>query len=358
MQANVERGQAFERFTYQLLEWHKSNGRHQLPWQKTDNWYTRLLSEVMLQQTQVATVIPYFERFIAHYPDAQSLAAAPDEEVMALWAGLGYYSRCRNLLRAVREIVFERHSEVPSSAAEWAQLPGVGLSTAGAIASFVTSERAVMCDGNAKRSLSRVFGVEGYPGEKTFESTLWEIAGQLLPESADMPAYTQALMDFGALLCKRKPLCERCPMSEFCFAFRCGRTAEIPGRKPRRERPVRYATARFMFSADSVWLQKRSEKGVWKDLWVPAFSDFTLHDAEEGPRTGVASEDVLSETRWADFVHDFTHFRLIVHPVLVELRAGAVPEGMTAVSLDAPWPALPAPVKTLLTQMSLWRNQR
>lgn len=341
-------------FTTTLLAWYRENGRHTLPWQKRSDWYTRLLSEVMLQQTQVQTVIPYFERFLAAYPTPEHLARAVDDEVMALWAGLGYYARCRNLLRAVRVIVNERGGVAPKTAAEWAELPGVGPSTGGAISAFVNAERAVMCDGNVKRSLSRIFAIPGYPGETQFDRTVWAKAEALLPESAAMADYTQAMMDLGALVCKRNPQCEACPMQQICAAYAQGNPTAYPGKKPKRERPIKVTTASVFLTGEGeqtqCWLTKREATGLWEGLWVPHLTEFvTTAESTEAPMP-CPSDIVRSRTTLPLITHDFTHFRLILSPILFELtdEVWLKASGFTPfpARLDA-LPALPAPIKTL-----------
>ena len=223
----------------------------------------------MLQQTQVVSVLPKYEAFMTAFPTPERLAAAPDDDVMALWAGLGYYSRARNLLKAVRIIVNEMGGRCPETAAELEKLPGLGPSTAGAVAAFAFRERAVMADGNAQRVLARVFMVEGNATQPAFVKEIRTLAASLLPSSDLMPTYTQALMDFGAMLCKRNPDCGACPLADCCGARLAGRVADFPGRKPRRERPVRHAVMVFAFAENGLWLRRRTEKGVWHGLWTP-----------------------------------------------------------------------------------------
>lgn len=248
-------------FADAIIGWHEACGRHDLPWQVED-WYPRLVSEVMLQQTQVVSVLPKYEAFMTAFPTPECLAAAPDDDVMALWAGLGYYSRARNLLKAVRIIVNEMGGRCPETAAELEKLPGLGPSTAGAVAAFAFRERAVMADGNAQRVLARVFMVEGNAAQPGFVKEIRTLAASLLPSSELMPTYTQALMDFGAMLCKRNPDCGACPLADCCGARLAGRVADFPGRKPRRERPVRHAVMVFAFAENGLWLRRRTEKGV------------------------------------------------------------------------------------------------
>lgn len=335
-------------FTPTLLTWYAQNGRHHLPWQK-NSWYARLVSEVMLQQTQVATVIPYFERFMNAFPTPRDLARAPDDQVMALWAGLGYYSRARNLLKAVRTVVDDYAGNFPKTAKELTALPGIGPSTAGAVSAFVNNERAVMMDGNAKRVIARVFGIEGYPGQTVFEKQLWAQGLELLPAQAQMPAYTQALMDMGALICKRRPECPACPMSDFCRSYLTGRTAEIPGKKPKKERPVRHAVIVFYFYEDCLWVQKRLDKGVWQDLWVPPMIEC---EPQADALAVLEAHRELGEPvfRWTEqaLTHDFSHYRLILYPVVCEMRDGPWRTALTRVAPEQIQAfALPSPIRKL-----------
>lgn len=356
------RAQAIKAFSEVLLKWYKVEGRHHLPWQKHDNWYTRLVSEVMLQQTQVVTVIPYFERFMSYFPTPEALAQADDESVMAQWAGLGYYSRARNLLKTVRYIVHTRAGVIPESAEAWAQCPGIGPSTAGAIAAFTTGERAVMCDGNAKRVIARVFAIEGYPGERTFDQATWEMAQALLPRSDDMADYTQALMDLGATVCKRQPECQRCPLLSLCEGHKQGKATLIPMKKPKKVRPTFYTTMLFVFQRDRLWLKKQTERTVWQDLWIPQMLARETEPQSVSASMYWPSEAIRSEQALSEWVHNFSHFQLIIRPLWVELTPEA--------SLPDAWgdfeaypigdsealPAMPAPVKSLFERIVALRN--
>ena len=218
-------------FARRLINWQRQHGRHDLPWQVKDP-YCVWLSEIMLQQTQVATVLDYYPRFLAKFPTVQSLAAAPQDEVLSLWAGLGYYSRARNLHKAAQQVVGQFGGIFPSERKDLETLCGVGRSTAAAISAFAFNRRETILDGNVKRVLCRVFAQDGNPQDKKFENVLWALAESLLPsENADMPAYTQGLMDLGATVCKRtKPLCHQCPMADICEARKQNRIDE-PARK-------------------------------------------------------------------------------------------------------------------------------
>ncbi len=351
--------QAKEEFTSRLLTWYRANGRYNLPWQKSCEWYPRMLSEVMLQQTQVMTVIPKFNAFIEKYPTPESLARAADDEVMALWAGLGYYSRARNLLKAVRVVVNDLGGVCPPTAKGLAELPGIGPSTAGAIASFVFNERAVMADGNAQRVLSRIFLVEGSTADTAFKKEIWSLAESLLPASDDMPAYTQALMDLGALRCTRNPKCEGCPMADICGALQVDRVADYPAKKKKRERPVRHLAVVFPFSGDEVWLRKKVEKGVWRDLWLPLTAETQEEpDRERIPRLCGLSDDVIRRCVVMDtLVHDFTHYRVLIYAVAVDVRKDALPaDGLWIVAENDGTVGMPTPIARLLEDIRNYRR--
>ena len=229
-------------FADRLVAWQKAAGRHDLPWQKTRDPYRIWLSEIMLQQTQVATVIPYFQRFLARFPTLQALAEASPDVVSAHWAGLGYYARARNLHRCARQIVAVHAGKFPESTAELTALPGIGRSTAAAIAVFAFGRRAAILDGNVKRILCRCFGIAGNPGQAAVDRELWALTERLLPEG-DCEAYTQGLMDLGATVCTRsRPRCGDCPLGESCRARLEGRQSELPTARPRVKLPERRTT--------------------------------------------------------------------------------------------------------------------
>jgi A/G-specific adenine glycosylase len=306
----------------------------------------------MLQQTQVATVVPYFERFVAEFPDVATLAAAPVDQVLRLWAGLGYYSRARNLHRAAR-LVVERHGgAVPIDAGALAALPGVGRSTAAAIAVFAGGARAAILDGNVKRVLARHRGIAGYPGERAVEGRLWEIADALLPARDDaIEQYTQGLMDLGATLCTRtNPGCERCPVGADCVARLEGRTAELPSPRPRRQLPHRAIGLLVVVDRGEVLLERRPPSGIWGGLWsLPEFEVGADAEAICRERFAVKARTVAA---LPPVEHGFTHFRLTMHPVQVTpARApGSVGEpGVVWLALsDAQRAALPAPIRRLI----------
>ena len=313
-------------FAAKLVRWHRRHGRHDLPWQGTTDPYRIWLSEVMLQQTQVSTVIPYYGRFLEKYPTVQALAAASEEEVLELWSGLGYYARGRNLHKAARVIA---QDGFPRTAEKIAELPGVGRSTAAAIAAFAYGERAAILDGNVKRVLARVFLI-------TDKDTLWEQAERLLPKR-DIERYTQALMDLGATICTRaNPRCDACPVADECKARKRGRIAEFPPPRERREVPQREATWLVLRRDGAVLVERRPSPGIWGGLWCfPELSG-------KRPRGARALEPIE---------HGFTHFRLRIHPLLVENRGQSPIAGRWLKLEEAERAALPAPVKTLLARL-------
>lgn len=342
-------------FSADVISWQKKHGRHALPWQNTRDAYRVWLSEIMLQQTQVAAVIPYYQRFLASFPTVASLAAAASEEVMAHWSGLGYYSRARNLHKCAQTVVAEYGGVFPSDPDLLEQLPGIGRSTAAAISAFSYGTRAAILDGNVKRVFARVFGVDRYPGEKAVENEMWLRAVALLPESG-VEAYTQGLMDLGATLCTRNsPSCQRCPLAHRCVAYATGRTSELPIRKPKKAVPEKQTTMLLIVDKDEVLLEQRPDKGIWGGLLslpeiVAASADaqFDTAMAQAVARFGVPA----SQERLSMFTHVFTHFKLHITPYHIALARRIERAGQDqyvwyplAKMADAP---LPAPVKKLL----------
>jgi len=331
-------------FSRKLVRWQRRHGRHGLPWQATRDPYRIWLSEIMLQQTQVAAVIPYYERFLVRFPDAAALAAASEDEVLKLWSGLGYYARGRNLLRAAKEVA--RQGKFPDTAEKLLELPGVGPSTAAAIAAFAFGRRAAILDGNVKRVLARCFGVEG-------EKAQWALAGKLLP-ARGIETYTQALMDLGATVCTRaNPACDRCPVAADCVALREDRIDELPAPRRRKALPLRHSTWLVLLHQGSVLLERRPGSGIWGGLWV--FPD--------GPSEGVRSfcrknfsVEITRPQKMAVIEHGFTHFRLDIQPVRCSVRKilpRAESPGRIWIDVEeAARAAVPAPVRTLLSALA------
>lgn len=344
-------------FACRLLDWHAAHGRHDLPWQNTRDPYRIWLSEIMLQQTQVETVIPYYQRFLARFSDLPALAAAPLDEVLGLWSGLGYYARARNLHRAAQTVMTEHGGRFPQDAETIASLPGIGRSTAAAIAAFAFGRRGAILDGNVKRVLCRHRGIEGYPGEKAVENQLWALAESLLPEDADsIGIYIQAQMDLGATLCTRsRPACDHCPVAGDCVARATGRTDQLPTARPRKSIPRRAARLAVILGERGFLLERRPPTGIWGGLLslpeLPA--DDTSDDAGWLMRRyGVRAHghEALEPVE-----HVFTHFRLSIQPVLFQTQAAGLiaAENLAWLSPDALAEAgLPAPVRKILDQLS------
>ncbi|WP_419341476.1 A/G-specific adenine glycosylase [Achromobacter sp. PD1] len=339
-------------FAPRIVDWQRRHGRHDLPWQNTRDPYRIWLSEIMLQQTQVATVIPYYERFLQRFPDVAALAAAAQEDVMPYWAGLGYYARARNLHRCAQEIARDWGGRFPPTAQAIATLPGIGRSTAAAIAAFAYGERSPILDGNVKRVFTRHFGIAGDPTKREVEQKLWALADAQVEAAPglDMAAYTQGLMDLGATLCTRgKPACEACPVADSCVAKREGRQAELPTPKARKTIPERETCMLVLRHQGAFLLQQRPEPGIWGGLWsLPEF------DVSQDPDSASRALGLEPEQRFelAAFAHTFTHYRLHIRPWLVPVRAtglheSARPERWVPAD-ELPSMALPAPVKKLL----------
>jgi len=333
-----------------VIAWQRKHGRHDLPWQNTRDAYRLWLSEVMLQQTQVATVLDYYPRFLARFPDVRSLAAAPLDDVLALWSGLGYYSRARNLHRCAEVVVAEHGGRFPTDATVLAALPGIGRSTAAAIAVFAAGERAAILDGNVKRVLTRALGFGDDLAVATNERELWAQAEALLPKTG-IESYTQGLMDLGATLCRtRAPRCEDCPLAADCVAHAEGRPEAYPLKTRRLKRGARRNALLWLSHGERVWLVQREARGVWAGLWtLPLFDDLAAIEAISADWPGRA------ETLPA-FTHALTHFdwQLEPHRHVLPARAAlrrveaALGEGHWFTREEALALGLPAPIRRLL----------
>jgi len=345
-------------FSASLIHWQKQHGRHQLPWQQTRDAYRIWLSEIMLQQTQVSTVIPYYHRFLQQYPTVKTLAAAPVGQVMSLWAGLGYYTRARNLHRCAQVIARQHRGIFPDDVKSLAALPGIGPSTAAAITAFAYGTRAAILDGNVKRVLCRVFGVEGFPGSQAVERQLWQLAAGLLPER-DIEAYTQGLMDLGATVCTRtKPRCDACPMQARCIAHATLRTAELPMRRTKKITPEKRSVMLWVTYEGELLLEQRPPIGIWGGLQsLPELERLggnpEAADWFAEARTVLADMGEIAQLSvLPDFVHAFTHFRLRVTPLRITLArrhwlaAQDSYHWRAITALESA--ALPAPVRKLL----------
>ena len=344
-------------FAPALVQWQRRDGRHGLPWQGTRDPYRVWLSEIMLQQTQVSTVLGYYPRFLDRFPDVHALAAASEDEVMSMWSGLGYYSRARNLHRCARTVVSEHGGSFPATSSVLATLPGIGDSTAAAIAAFCHGERVSIADGNVRRVLSRLLAFEGDLSQARAQRELWQLAQSLLPEhpsADDMVAYTQGLMDLGAGVCTlRQPACERCPVAGLCEARRSNTTDRFPvktKRVARRHESWWLLVLRKTEAGQlSIWLERRPPRGIWAGLHcVPVAGD----DAQA---LAVAGEHAGAARHLPALAHALTHRELRLHPVLVDLVPGAaepvIPNGRWVPMEQLSDVGLPAPVRSLLQQL-------
>ncbi len=342
-------------FARAVLAWYDQHGRKTLPWQKNTTAYRVWLSEIMLQQTQVSTVIPYFERFVTRFPKVGDLAAAPLDEVLHLWTGLGYYARARNLHRCARQVVEQHGGRFPRTVAQLAALPGIGESTAGAIVSLAYKKPATILDGNVKRVLARYHAVSGWPGESRTLQQLWQHAREHTPQTR-CHHYSQAMMDLGALVCTRsRPNCGACPLRPGCVAFATGAWASYPGKKPRKILPVK-STAMLMLrnAAGELLLEQRPPQGIWGGLW--SFPELATDvDIQGYCRDHYGRPQTLEH--WDPVRHTFSHYHLDISPVLVQVDRprSAVMESGRALWYNVHQPesvGLAAPVKRLLHKLA------
>jgi A/G-specific adenine glycosylase len=335
-------------FAERIVTWQRVHGRHDLPWQNTRDAYRIWVSEIMLQQTQVAAVIGYYQRFLARFPDVATLAAAEEDQVLQLWSGLGYYARARHLHRAARIIVEVHEGIFPSDVSTVGALPGIGRSTAAAICAFAFGARAAILDGNVKRVLARHFGVEGFPGERSVEQQLWALSEALVPEH-DVERYTQGLMDLGARLCSRaRPACPACPVALTCVASREGRTDRLPAPRPKKAIPQRATTMLILWRGGEVLLERRPAPGIWGGLWCFPEVDGERIEQECLTRFAVRIEH---STRLGVIEHGFTHFRLRITPVIVHAVQAPLleqPSRLWLTPADALGAAIPVPVRRIL----------
>jgi A/G-specific adenine glycosylase len=325
-------------FANAIIEWQKKFGRHDLPWQNTTDPYAIWVSEIMLQQTQVSAVIPYYTKFISHFPTIQALSYATQEQVLQHWSGLGYYSRARNLHNAAQKIVDAFNGIFPQNFDDILSLPGIGRSTAAAISTFAFNKPQPILDGNVKRVFARHFILEGWPGSPKIEQEMWKIA---LRENAtnDAITYTQGLMDLGATVCRRsKPKCYECPLNASCKALNQNLTKQLPTPKPRKALPEKRITMLVMTDGDEVMLEKRPPSGVWGGLWSFPETEITQKDAQLLPK----------------LTHTFTHFKLHIQPQLVLTGKKKEPNVARTIWLcldDAINAAIPVPVRHILINL-------
>ena len=339
-----------------LLPWFECHGRKHLPWQQDPSPYRVWISEIMLQQTQVATVIPYFEKFMKRFPDVRALAAADIDSVLHLWTGLGYYARARNLHKCARIVTDSHQGNFPQALEALMALPGIGRSTAGAIIALGMHKRAVILDGNVKRVLCRLHCVEGWPDQPKVQKQLWQLADTYTPKE-NCGAYTQAIMDLGATLCSRsKPACGLCPLNTTCMSHALGCTVDFPQRKPRRDLPLK-TTCMLIFhdlKQNKVLLEQRPPQGIWGGLWsFPETADVT--DFNHASTFSILP-DMRSAQLWSTLRHTFTHFSLDITPVLIPLDEQhiSVKDSERLIWYDLGKPAeigLATPVKKLLEKL-------
>ncbi|GGW54137.1 A/G-specific adenine glycosylase [Alishewanella tabrizica] len=341
-------------FSEQLVNWYRIYGRKTLPWQIEKSPYKTWLSEVMLQQTQVATVIPYFQRFISRFPDVASLADAPIDDVLHLWTGLGYYARARNLHKAAKIIVEKFAGVFPTQFADVLALPGIGRSTAGAILSLSLGQHYPILDGNCKRVLARFAAVNGWPGEKNVEQTLWHLAEQVTPKET-VAEFNQAMMDLGASLCSRsKPRCSECPLKLHCVAALRGEQVQYPGKKPKKSLPERQSYWLLLRFQQHVYLTQRPSSGLWGGLY--GFLEFDT-PRERDAYLLIQQIKYTRQQELPAFRHTFSHFHLWIQPLIVELDI--LPEIVQEQSAASwftisaiPEVGLSAPAKSLFTQLT------
>ncbi|HUH60266.1 MAG TPA: A/G-specific adenine glycosylase [Candidimonas sp.] len=349
-------------FATTVVDWQRKHGRSHLPWQGTQDAYRIWLSEIMLQQTQVSTVIGYYSRFLGRFPTIASLANATQEEVMPYWAGLGYYARARNLHRCAQELVENWNGRFPASAAEIASLPGIGRSTAAAIAAFAYRERAPIMDGNVKRVFARYFGIHGITTQQKTERILWDTAHAALsaaPATLDMPAYTQGLMDLGSDCCARgRPDCMRCPLQATCYAYLNATQDQLPTPKPRKSIPERHCAMLILDNAGLVLLERQASPGIWGGLWsLPKYDDAASLQAAcmAWGQAGTPAH------RMAGISHVFSHFKLHIEPWHVPCGDPIIAEpgpGQAWVPVaELASTALPAPISKILEGVYAVPNQ-
>ncbi|MFD2178735.1 A/G-specific adenine glycosylase [Veronia pacifica] len=305
-------------FSDAILTWYDKYGRKTLPWQLNKTPYKVWLSEIMLQQTQVATVIPYFERFMERFPNVADLAAADLDEVLHLWTGLGYYARARNLHKAAVMVVEKFGGEFPTNIDDMMALPGVGRSTAGAVLSLSLGLHHPILDGNVKRTLARHYAVEGWPGKKPVENILWQHA-EINTPAEGVNRYNQAMMDMGAMICTRsKPKCELCPVNYSCEANALGRQTDFPGKKPKKVLPEKQACFLLYQYEEQIWLEQRPPSGLWGGLWcLPETEESKV---ESSVLTMCGTDNAYDIEHLTAFRHTFSHFHLDILPVRVRLK--------------------------------------
>ncbi|SDK11053.1 A/G-specific DNA-adenine glycosylase [Ferrimonas sediminum] len=339
-------------FSERVIEWYQLAGRKTLPWQQQKSPYRVWISEIMLQQTQVTTVIPYYLRFMQRFPNIESLAQAPVDDVLHHWTGLGYYARARNLHAAAKRIQAEHQGQFPTDIEQVMALPGIGRSTAGAVLSLSLGQIHPILDGNVKRVLARHRAIGGWPGKKAVENSLWQTSEQFTPTEG-IHAYNQAMMDLGAMICTRsKPDCQQCPLNQDCRAYLANTIAEYPGKKPKKDKPEKHCLQLILIHDNRVLLQQRPPSGIWGGLWCfPQFED--RQQLEDYLQQHRLDNDCRPLTA---FRHTFSHYHLHIQPLLLKLASttGLIAEsGPRWFNLnEPPQVGLPAPTETLLTKLA------
>ena len=342
-------------FSKAVLAWFDRAGRKHLPWQQDITPYRVWLSEIMLQQTQVSTVIPYFEKFVARFPDVDALAAAKQDEVLALWTGLGYYSRARNLHRTAQIICEQYNSVFPNAVEALSQLPGIGRSTAGAIVSIAYKKHAAILDGNVKRVLARFYAISGWSGASSTQKTLWHYAEENTPKQRTGD-YTQAMMDLGATVCTRsKPRCTQCPLQTHCVAYRDNSVTKYPEKNTKKALPTRTVNMLIIRNcAGEVLLQQRAPTGLWGSLWC-------LPEISPEKNIGDSCKDLCEQQPkkieiWPSWKHSFSHFHLDITPVLIDVNTRTQkitePNQQWIKPNQASTLGMPAPAVKLLAQLA------
>ncbi|EKE83732.1 A/G-specific adenine glycosylase [Idiomarina xiamenensis] len=302
-------------FTQRVIDWYYQHGRKSLPWQQQKTPYRVWVSETMLQQTQVATVIPYYQRFMARFTDVEQLAQAQQDEVLHYWTGLGYYARARNLHKAAQVIVTQHQGNFPEQQQALEALPGIGRSTAGAIRSLAMQQPAAILDGNVKRVLARYLAVAGWPGQSATLKALWSASEQLTAQASDVAAYNQAMMDLGSMICKRsKPLCQQCPIAADCLAYQQQQISDYPGKKPKKQLPTRTTQFLILRRGKQILLEQRPSTGLWGGLW-------NFPNTEDAASDWLAANHYNSEQilELPPFRHTFSHFHLQIQPLLIDI---------------------------------------
>ena len=341
-------------FSKRLLRWFDQHGRKDLPWQQTREPYGIWISEIMLQQTQVSTVIPYYKRFMARFPDISSLASAEQDEVLHLWTGLGYYARARNLHKAAQQIVHQHNGMFPQTHEAVQALPGIGRSTAGAILAFAHGQRHAILDGNVKRVLTRYQAIDGWPGSKPVETRLWQLAELYTPVDR-VADYTQAIMDLGATLCRRgQPNCAACPQQTDCEALASGEVGRYPTAKPRKTLPEKTTAMLLIQDGQRVLLQQRPPTGIWGGLW--SLPECPLDKDPHAWGQAQLGLTLSSEAALPVISHTFSHFRLHITPIPARLVGEACkimeqPQWVWYNLRQPPALGLAAPVKRLLDSL-------